>query len=178
MACSAVTECGPSFLTQCWTVPHSGDINEMEEVGNNMTWPQATLPFIYTPDSPSFQPGESCVHLGNKLALGTDITEKVDLLYHVGFWGSALPACWEGWAWNPHSTVWEGPFGGRGLWPVQRGLLCSESVRAPSFPSPWLSCQQMVLDVDPGQTGSFSVSRNPSCTQSTAVSPWICQVGS
>lgn len=43
-----------------------GDINEMEEVGNNMTWPQATLPFIYTPDSASFQPGEFCVHLGNR----------------------------------------------------------------------------------------------------------------
>lgn len=53
---------------------------------------RATLPFTYTPHLAGFQHGESCVHLDNRSWLpGLTLSEKVDLLYHAGFWGSALP---------------------------------------------------------------------------------------
>lgn len=42
-----------SLLTLCWTVPFLGNINEMEKV-ENFTCLQATLPFIYMPDSAIF----------------------------------------------------------------------------------------------------------------------------
>lgn len=73
---------------------------------------------------------------------------------------------------------------GRALWKesafgqYRRIYSAQKVLGSPSFPSSWLSCQQIVLDVDPGPTDSFYVSRNPSCTRSAAVGSWICQVGS
>lgn len=64
---------------------------------------------------------------------------------------------------------------GEGLQPPQREGLCSESAGAPSSLSFWLSWQQAVLDVDPGGTGSFYVSRNPACTRYAAASSWVCR---
>lgn len=91
MACSSV-RVRPQFPdTVLDTVPHSGDINEMEEVGN-ITWSQGHPAFhLHTTLSQFPTWGVLCALSNRSWLPGLPLSEKVDLLCHAGFWGSALP---------------------------------------------------------------------------------------